>query len=355
MQKVRFITLALASMAALAACSDNPAGPAPDAITVKPVTARAVTNVTVCSDATTAPLGGWFLYTSPDQNPNWIAPLADSKYIGPTLDFTSPDGTHHQSDFDFTRNSMTTFSTSFSTPPGSTGISIAGHLFVDNGVTVRLNGTAIQSYGLGPYVVNQEDPSTYPDFNPLLAPAGGQPFSASGLAAGSNTVSFDVFNDDYPNFGQLDSHGQPSTGNPMGLDFCYTVSYTPFVPPSGGQGCTLGYWKNHTSKWTTYSPSQSFASVFGATHNPYGTKSLLAVLQTGGGGIINLGRQTVAALLNASSGISFGETTAQVIADFQAVYPGTGTAKQIAAAQDALATKFENMTDAVATNVCPLN
>lgn len=90
-------------------------------------------------------------------------------------------------------------------------------------------------------------------------------------------------------------------------------------------GCSHGYWKQsqHFTSWVGYTPSQLFSSVF---ENAFGTQTLLQVLQNKGGGLNALGRETVAALLNAAnptvSGIGFPYTTAQVIAAFNAVYPG---------------------------------
>lgn len=134
----------------------------------------------------------------------------------------------------------------------------------------------------------------------------------------------------------------------------WTVVYVNFVaPPASTQGCSPGYWKNHTAagKWPSpYTPGTTFSSVFGATNNPFGTKTLLQVLQTGGGGITALGRQTVSALLNAQAlgAANFGIDAATVISDFDAVYPGTS------AAQQTLQTYFESLTD-VNGRVCPLN
>ncbi len=83
--------------------------------------------------------------------------------------------------------------------------------------------------------------------------------------------------------------------------------------PAGGEGCTPGYWKQpqHFGSWVGFSPSDSYAAVFGV---PYG-KTLLEALQTGGGGQKALGRHSVAALLNtANDDVSFAFTPGQVIA-----------------------------------------
>jgi hypothetical protein len=95
------------------------------------------------------------------------------------------------------------------------------------------------------------------------------------------------------------------------------------TPPAGGEGCTPGYWKQsqHFDSWTGYNPNQLFVSVFG--ENAFPGMTLLQVLSQGGGGLKALGRHTVAALLNSASGnVDYQYTTAQVIAMFQAVFPG---------------------------------
>ena len=89
----------------------------------------------------------------------------------------------------------------------------------------------------------------------------------------------------------------------------------------GAEGCTPGYWKNHYEypwTWAGYSPSQAFDGVFsvpGAYSSTLGSgKSLLSVLQQGGGQEKALGRHAVAALLNASDdNIAYGYTTTLVI------------------------------------------
>jgi hypothetical protein len=99
-------------------------------------------------------------------------------------------------------------------------------------------------------------------------------------------------------------------------------------PPSptevtGTEGCTPGYWKNHTDSWagTGYSPGQSTVSVFSAASAfpSLASKTLLQSLQ-GGGGPGTLGsatillRAAVAALLNAAhSGVDYPLTQAQII------------------------------------------
>jgi hypothetical protein len=96
----------------------------------------------------------------------------------------------------------------------------------------------------------------------------------------------------------------------------YTVTYT--IPASGGcpadavtttvvveacaEGCTLGYWKNHIDRWcSAYSPTMTYGSVFANAPANIANLTLLQALNLGGGGVKNLARQSVAALLNACS------------------------------------------------------
>ena len=69
------------------------------------------------------------------------------------------------------------------------------------------------------------------------------------------------------------------------------------------EGCTLGYWKNHTNRWECYSTCTLYTEVFGTDEYSVPSElqglTLQEVLNLGGGGIYNLGRQSVAALLNA--------------------------------------------------------
>src|SRR5579884_3847298 len=85
----------------------------------------------------------------------------------------------------------------------------------------------------------------------------------------------------------------------------------------GTQGCSLGYWKQsqHFHSWTALKPTDSFESVFGVDAFP-GSPTLLDVLWMGGGGVNALGRQAVAALLNAlSPSIAYPITSGQVITE----------------------------------------
>lgn len=93
----------------------------------------------------------------------------------------------------------------------------------------------------------------------------------------------------------------------------------------GDEGRAPGYWKQpqHSDSWSApYTPDTLFSAVF---EDAFPGMTLLEVLE-GGGGLNALGRHTVAALLNAASDVDYGQTTADVIAAFNAAYPGTKNA-----------------------------
>jgi hypothetical protein len=90
--------------------------------------------------------------------------------------------------------------------------------------------------------------------------------------------------------------------------------------PIGSEGCTLGYWKNHTSSWVTYSPTDTVGTTFNltTTQTPYAGTTLLGALQFQGGTDV-LGaerillKQAVAGLLNSSAGLDYGAGTTEII------------------------------------------
>ena len=93
-----------------------------------------------------------------------------------------------------------------------------------------------------------------------------------------------------------------TTNNPVGPceavsdDMLVTIEYCAV------EGCTLGYWKNHTNRWcSNYTTCDMFGVVFSGAQSAFPNLTLLQALNLGGGGINNLARQGVAALLNACS------------------------------------------------------
>jgi hypothetical protein len=93
--------------------------------------------------------------------------------------------------------------------------------------------------------------------------------------------------------------------NPDGLNFPlpYIVEYgTKYTSCTGEEGCSHGYYKNHTADWGgCNTPSEKFFTVFSIS-NKRGldqNMTLLKAMQIGGGGYVNLARQGTASLLNA--------------------------------------------------------
>lgn len=99
------------------------------------------------------------------------------------------------------------------------------------------------------------------------------------------------------------------------------VYYNSQIPTGGGEGCTPGYWKQsqHFDSYPAgYDPYDLFDTYF---DNAFPGKTLLGVLQLGGGGLNALGRHTVAALLNsASTGVDYDLTNSGVISAFNAAF-----------------------------------
>jgi hypothetical protein len=99
----------------------------------------------------------------------------------------------------------------------------------------------------------------------------------------------------------------------------------PPPPPSGNQGCTPGYWKNHTDSWTTtgYTTGQSVQSTFSAAsgYPNLGKAALLNALSFQGGSDLdgaggNLLRAATASLLNAAHPkVDFPRTAAAIVND----------------------------------------
>jgi hypothetical protein len=80
------------------------------------------------------------------------------------------------------------------------------------------------------------------------------------------------------------------------------------------EGCTPGYWKNHT----VAASSITFESVFGNTTATTASTTLQQAVGIGGGGLNALVRHAAAAYLNSLSGIDYMFSTAEVVALFQA-------------------------------------
>ena len=152
-------------------------------------------------------------------------------------------------------------------------------------------------------------------------------FAANDLSCGANTIqnTASLATDD----------GATETSGPITV----TVNVTCITTD---QGCSPGYWKNHTGSWppTGYSVGQTIGSVFsGASAYPtIASSTLLQGLNfTGGSGnegaARNLMRAAVAALLNAASpSIEYPRTTAQVVSQVNAALASGDRATMLALA-----------------------
>jgi uncharacterized repeat protein (TIGR01451 family) len=103
----------------------------------------------------------------------------------------------------------------------------------------------------------------------------------------------------------------------------------PPPPPPADEGCTPGFWRNHTSLWdgaggddvtTTVQTTDGFNATFGVTSAQSGlanTVTLLGAVNLEGGGRIALARHAAAAAASADAGIAYPYSLAQVIALYQ--------------------------------------
>jgi len=99
-------------------------------------------------------------------------------------------------------------------------------------------------------------------------------------------------------------------------------TYCPMID-CGGEGCTLGYWKQpqHADSCvaTGYAFDDMFCDIFECA---FPGMTLIEVLWQGGGHLNALGRHTVAALLNDDSpDVSYDLDEAAIINMFNCVYP----------------------------------
>jgi hypothetical protein len=127
-----------------------------------------------------------------------------------------------------------------------------------------------------------------------------------------------------------------STGVASAYDY---PTYPPYEEV-GNEGCTPGYWKNHTDSWEGYAPSQSLSSVFAATPAQYASTTLLQGLSFNGGNGVDgasriLLRAAVAAVLNAANDdVDYRYTTAEITAQVDAALASGDRARILALAAD---------------------
>ena len=87
----------------------------------------------------------------------------------------------------------------------------------------------------------------------------------------------------------------------------------------GDDGCTPGFWKNHTNVWQGFSPSALFNTVFGVNYKAGLT--LQGALGLNGGGFEALARHAAAALLNAAQAdVDYGLSQSAIISQVQQAF-----------------------------------
>ncbi len=120
--------------------------------------------------------------------------------------------------------------------------------------------------------------------------------------------------------GTVDLQEQCDDGNLVSGDGCSETCT--IETATGGDGCRPRFWRRADESWPgPYAPHTPFASVF---EDAFPGKTLGQVLRQRGGGLRALGRQTVAALLNAASPeVSYDLSAAEVVSSFNGAYPGT--------------------------------
>lgn len=137
---------------------------------------------------------------------------------------------------------------------------------------------------------------------------------------------------------------EPPTKTPTPLPPTNTPPAPTNTPqPSGGQGCTPGYWRqtHHFDSWTNYSPTDSYNGTFGVNGS---FNTLLDAVWARGGQENAMARHAVAALLNSvNPDVSYAYSEADVIAMVQSAY-ATGNFEGI-----------KNLFETQNEKGCPLN
>jgi hypothetical protein len=147
-------------------------------------------------------------------------------------------------------------------------------------------------------------------------------------------------------------YSSPFTRTPTATN---TPTWTPSrTPRAAAEGCTLGFWKNHTNVWGSVSTSATLEDVFDVP-NALGLDgvTLLDALSFGGGPGVDGGarilfKQAVAAYLNAtSSNVDYPLTQAQVVSQVNAALASNNRNTMVA-----LGTQLDNANSAETPGFC---
>jgi len=155
---------------------------------------------------------------------------------------------------------------------------------------------------------------------------GYETYSGSGDHNGDGNHNGDGDDDDCDDNGDGDGNGEL----PNDVQKVEGVKVILCKPPS--EGCTPGFWKQkqHFEFWKKYKPEGQYATKFYDVFKRYITikvdnkdvtkPTLLQALNAQGGCVNALARHSVAALLNAASGIGYPYSEAQIIQAFQTAF-----------------------------------
>lgn len=133
-----------------------------------------------------------------------------------------------------------------------------------------------------------------------------------------------------------------STGVAGAYDYPTYPDY-PGYEQTGNEGCTPGYWKNHTDSWTAYQPGTPLSAVFAATPVQYAGTSLHEALSFRGGNGVDgaariLLRAATSAVLNAGDpDVDYRYTTSEIVSQVNAALASgdRGTILDLASTLDA--------------------
>jgi hypothetical protein len=179
--------------------------------------------------------------------------------------------------------------------------------------------TATFSGGVAPYSISIDAGSAVSNAT--------SPYTFTGLAAGSHSITVTDANG-------CSNNGSISLGGATGCT----------------EGCTIGFWKNHTYLWNStadpiaqgagFITGSNFYSYFGITShcNLPSSLTMIEALNLGGGGCYNLARQAVGAALNIGAGLNYGYAggLAQLKLDVAAAFNGGCDCSALGALLDGL-------------------
>jgi hypothetical protein len=348
MKKTGFTSLAMLSLLAVGACSDNSVtGPGGPMLRSASLDLAAGTAQQFCSGGTVGSTSNFASVTGSFATAGGYVPVQNTlPWTGTAANLTGggSGGTalwvipFNGANLDAPDNVDYVYTTtSFIVPTGYTAV-ISGSALRDNALTdVQLTGTATQD--LGGEIANNNKANFGTGAPTNIAPVALAFGTTTAIGAGTYQLVFTVHNEDllndpgnhglaYPNAGR----GAP---NPTGLLECFTVTPTLVAVP---EGCSPGYYKTHAMP----GGNLTFAAAGFTNTGTASGVTLKASLDFGGGPTLQdaknvLLRQAAAAYANSIRLNNYPLTTAQVIAQTNAAL-ASGNRATILAFADVLNT-----------------